>query len=295
MKKILLSLSILVSFSFSAEDICSGLYNAGNFKKSGDCYVKQIKKSNSVNNNFFAGTSLLNQGRAKEALPYLQKAEQLASLESDLRVIYSWLASVYSDLGDRELDFTYSMKYLNMSLKANNKKEIARAYNNLGQYYSDLNDYNKAIEYLNKSLEYSEEKEKSTMYNNIATIYMDLKDYDKADEFYNKSINLAVNNGDYLQLCYSKTNFGGSLYKQERYQEADKVLKEANTICHNAENISIEANSFIFLGLSSLKQNDLQSAKSYYFQAKLLANKSGDSNILINLADLEQRINSYNQ
>lgn len=295
MKKILLSLSILVSFSFSAEDICSGLYNAGNFKKSGDCYVKQIKKSNSVNNNFFVGASLLKQGRAKESLPYLQKAEQLASFESDLMGIYSWLSIVYSDLGDRELDFTYSMKYLNMSLKVNNKKDIARAYNNLGTYYYNLKDYNKAIEYLNKSLEYSEEKEKSSMYNNIAAIYVYLKDYDKADEFYNKSINLAVNNGDYLQLCYSKTNFGGYLYKQEKYQEADKVLKKASTICHNAENISNEANSFIFLGLSSLKQNDLQSAKSYYIQAKPLSNKSGDSLILGNLTFLEKQINSYNQ
>lgn len=295
MKKILLGLSILASLSFSAEDICYGLYKVENYEKSGDCYVKQIKKSNSLVNNYFAGDSLLIQGRVKEALPYLQKAEQLASGESDLVMIYNKLSIVYSALGNRDLELAYKMKFLNISLKTNNKEDIAKAYNNLGKYYNNMNDKNKALEYYNKSLEFSEEKEKATTYNNIATIYDYLVNYDKSKEFYNKSINVALNNGDYLQLCTTKTNFGASLYDQEKYQEADKTLKDASAICHNAGNISTEANSFIFLGLSSLKQQDLQSAKSYYNQVKPLANKSGNSAILDNLTDLEERINSYNK
>lgn len=295
MKKILIGLSIVASLSFSAEDICIGLFNADDFQKSGDCYVKQIKKSSSVNNNFFAGASLIQQGRVKEALPYLQKAEKLASNESDLSLIYNWLSTAYSDLGNRDLELAYKMKYLNMSLKSNNKNEISKAYNNLGAYYYNMSDYNEALEYYNKSLEFKENKEKSTTYSNIAECYKNLENYDKANEFYNKSINVALNNGNYLVLCTSKTNFGIFLYSQEKYQEADKVLNEANNICHNAGNISSEANSFIGLGLSSLKQQDLQSAKSYYNQAKTLANKSGDSLILDNLADLEQKINSYNK
>lgn len=295
MKKILLGLSILASVSFSAEDICSGLFSAGDYPKAGDCYVKQIKKNNSFDNNYFVGVSFLKQGRVKEALPYLQKSEQLASSEDDLVAIYSWLSVAYSYLGNRELELAYDMKVLNITLKTNNKKNISKAYNNLGLYYDNMNDNNKALEYYNKSLEFSEEKEKATAYNNIAIIYDNLNNYDKSNEFYNKSINVALNNGNYLQLCSTKTNFGGSLYDQEKYQEADKTLKEANTICHNAGDISKEANSLIYLGLSSLKQNNLQLAKSYYNQAKLLANKSGIRTILGNLAALEQKINSYNQ
>lgn len=295
MKKILLGLSILASLSFSAEDMCIGLFRAGDFQKAGDCYIKQIKKNNSFDNNYFVSVSLLKQGRVKEALPYLQKAEQLASIERDLALIYSWLSVSYSALGNRELELAYDMKVLNINLKNNNKKDISSAYNNLGQYYSNIEDYNKALEYFNKSLEFSEEKEKATTYNNMALIYNYLENYDKSNEFYNKSINLRLNSGDYLGLCNSKTNFGASLYNQKKYQEADKVLKEVNVICHNAGNISSEADSFIFLGASSLKQNDLASAKFYYNQAKPLANKSGNGVVLGKLADLEERINSYNQ
>lgn len=295
MKKVLLGLSILASLSFGAEDICSGLYNVGDYQKAGDCYAKQIKKNNSLVNNYFAGDSLLSQGRVKEALPYLQKAEQLASGEGDLVTIYNKLSIAYSNLGNSELELAYDMKYLNMSLKTNNKNDISNAYGNLGNYYSNMSDNNKALEYYNKSLEYIEEKEKATSYNNIATIYDYLVNYDKSKEFYNKSINVALNNGDYLQLCTTKTNFGASLYDQEKYQEADKTLKDASAICHNAGKISTEANSLIYLGYSSLKQNDLPSAKFYYNQAKPLANKSGKRGILSNLADLEQEINSYNK
>lgn len=295
MKKVLLGLSILASLSFSAEDICYGLYKVENYQKSGDCYIKQLKISNSFDNNFLAGASLSNQGRYKEALLYLQKAEQLGSSERDLGLTYSFLSVVYSSLGNDELDLAYTMKFLNNSLKRNHKKDISSAYNNLGGYYHSMKDYNKALEYYNKSLEFKEEKDNGLAYNNMALIYGELENYDKSNEFYNKSINARLNRGDYLGLCNSKTNFGTSLYKQERYQEADKVLKEANPICHNTGDISIEANSFIVLGLSSLKQQDLQLAKSYYNQAKPLANKSGESTILSNLADLEKRISSYNQ
>ena len=48
MKKTLLSLSILASLSFSAEDMCIGLYNAGDYQKAGDCYIKELKTNNSI-------------------------------------------------------------------------------------------------------------------------------------------------------------------------------------------------------------------------------------------------------
>ncbi len=293
MKKILLGLSILVSLSFSAEDMCIGLYNAGDYKKAGDCYIKQVKTNNSYDNNYFAGDSLLNQGRYKEALAYMQKLEQLSTNEYDLLVAYNKLSMIYSHIGDRELEFAYDMKFLNLSLKKGDKKIIGDAYSSLGVYYSNMNDFNKALEYYFKSLDYYPENSKYTIYDNIALLYEKLKDYNKAREFYYKSIESSIKVGDFLSLCSAKSNLGIFEYKLNNYLEADKVLKDANTICHNAGNISTEANSFIVLGLSSLERNDLQSAKSYYFQAKPLVNKSGSKTILENIKVLENKIASY--
>lgn len=295
MKKILLSITLMSSLVFSAQDECSGLYNAGDYKRSGDCYIKQIKKDNSLINNYYAGDSLRIQGRPKEALPYLQKAEQLALGENDLAFIYNKLSMVYSVLGNQELQLAYNMKYLNSALKRKNNSDIGAAYNNLGLYYSNLDDENKALEYYTKALEYKTENDKAITYNNIALSHRYLGNYDKAAEFYNKAIELNLKNGDYLSLCLAKSNFGAFKYLIENYQEADTILQDANTICHNAGDISTEANSIIYLGFSALKQNNIQLAKSYYNQAKPLSVKSGDTVISTNLKNLENKINSYNK
>lgn len=290
MKRVLLSVALLSTLAFSGEDICSGVYNAGDYQKASDCYINQVKTNNSAYNNYYAGNSLTQQGRYKEALPYMQKAEQLSSDEENLGSIYNNLSVIYSKLRNEELELTYKMKYLNISLKMGDKSKIGRAYNNLGSYYDNMNDNNKALEYYFKALDYYPENEKSTTYNNIAIVYENLYNYDKVNEFYNKSIDISEKTGDYLSLCSSKTNFGIFQYKQEKYLEADKMLSDANTICHNAGKISTEANSLIYLGKSALKQNNLQSAKSYYDRAKPLANKSGNSIILGNLKSLEDKL-----
>ena len=295
MKKILLGLSILASLSFSAEYICSGLYDAGNFQKSGDCYIKQTKKNNSLDNNFFAGDSLLQQGIVKEALPYFQKAEQLATREGELSVIYNRLSIVYGDLGNKELKLAYAMKYLNINIKRNNFKEISTAYNGLGVYYAELDNYDKALEYYLKSIDYKKSDEDFTStYGNIAYNYQITNNYNKADEYYNKAIDSSIKSGNYSGLCTIKTNLGSfNLFKMKNYAEADRILNEANSICQNAGEISGQANSIIHLGFSSLEQNNIESAKSYYNQAKPLALKSGDKVIIVNLETLENDIASY--
>lgn len=295
MKKILLGLSILVSFSFSVEDICSGLYDSGNFQKSGNCYIKQLKKNNSLENNYFAADSLLRQGIIKEALPYFQKAEQLATREGELSVIYNRLSIVYSNLGNKELELAYAMKYLNINIKRNNLKEVSTAYNGLGVYYANLNNYDKALEYYLKSIDYKNKDEDFTLtYSNIAYNYQVTNNYNKADEYYNKAIESSIKSGNYSGLCTIKTNLGSfKLFKMKNYAEADKILNEATSICQNAGKISGQANSIIHLGISSIEQNNIESAKSYYNQAKPLALKSGDKTILENLESLENDIISY--
>lgn len=293
MKKVLLGVALLSTFAFSAQDICSDVFRAGDFQKASDCYTNQVKINNSADNNFFAGSSLLQQGRVKEALPYMQKAEQLETKEADLGFIYNRLSMIYSDLGNSELELAYNMKFLNISLKSGNKKNIGIAYGNLGHYYANLKDYNKSLEYRFKSLDYITENEISITYSNIAEVYNDLNNYNKASEFYNKAIELNLKSGDYLSLCNVKANYGSSQYNQKKYSEADKTLSEANKICHNAGDIANEANSLIFLGKSAIKQKNLQLAKSYYDRAKPLVNKSGHVTLLNSLKYLENKIDTY--
>lgn len=278
---------LLSSLAFSA-DVCGGLYDAGDYQKSGDCYIGQLKKNKTLVNYYYAGDSFRMQGKNKEALTYLKEADKLASAESDLGLIYNQLSMVYGNLGDRKSELAYDMKYLNIVLKGNDKNSITSAYGNLGTYYSGLGDYNKALEFYNKALEYNVMN--ATRYANMANAYQNLNNFETAEELYKKAITIDLNKGDYLRLCAHKSNFGIFYYKQYKYNEAISMLEESKDICHKSGDIASEANSLIVLGLSLLKQGNLTSAKSYYTQAKPLAIQSADSITLLNLNDLKNQI-----
>lgn len=290
MNKTLLSLSLLASFSFAA-DSCSGLYNAGEFKKSSDCYINQLKSNDSMANNYFAGDSLFQQGKYKEALPYLKKSEDTATSDKDLNFIYNTLSLCYSYLGDRELELSYDMKVLNLSLKSDNKANIGAAYSNLGMYYQNLNNTDKSQEFYLKSLDYLPELAKGNTYNNLGLLYSDLSQIDKAESYFKKAIDIDIKAGNAADLCNAKTNFGTLLLESDKLSEAKKTLLEANSICHKANYLSIEANSFVFLGFSAIKEKNLSLAKSYYDKAFPLANKSGDATVLDNLNLLLELLN----
>lgn len=287
MKKILSILFLLSSFAFA--DDCLGLYIAGDYEKSGSCFIDLLKNDKSSFNYIEAGVSLSKQGRYKEALQYLKKAEQLSKSERDLMICYSHLSTLYSYLGDKNNELFYDMKFLNLALKIENKSAIGSAYNNLGSYYQNIDD-NKALEYFSKALEYKEEKERAMTYQNMAISYDNLNDKAKAEEFYKKVIDISINTGDYWDLCVVKTGLGVFYRNENRIDEAISTLNDSKNICHKAGYISREANALITIGVIYAKKGDKISAKEYYTEAKPLAEKSGDKVVLNNLEYLNSKL-----
>lgn len=293
MIKKFLSLSLLASFSLASSDLCMSIYKTGDFKKASDCFIKQTKQNNSASNNFFTGDSLLEQGRFIEAQPYLEKAEELEQKEDKLSDIYNRLSLVYSSLGNRDLEYKYDMKYLNTNLKLNNLDEVSVAYSNLGLFYSKQGNKQEALNNYFKSLDLKGEKENGTTLSNIATVYTSLEQFDNAIDFYNKAIDRYSYFQDNKGICLAKTNLGSLYYTISFLQQANDSLFAANSICHEINFIPNEANSFILLGLTALKQHKVDAAKVFYKQAEPLAKKSGDNTILNNLKVLENSLNSF--
>lgn len=287
MKKILLSLSLLSSLAFSADE-CIGFLTAGNPQKATVCYSKQIKKDNSFNNNYLLAVSYLKQSRFKEALPYLVKAEELAKNTSDIVFVYNRLSVVYSALGNNDLELIYAMKVLDYYLKVDNRKEIATAYVNLASYYDNKGNNDKALEFLNKSLEY--DNTDPITYNNFANIYNNLEQYDKAKEYLIIAISKAETKGDISLLCSLKSNLGVLNYFSSNYVDAQKILLESNSICIKLNVLDSIANSYIYLGFISLKLNDIESAKNYYKKAEPLVNQIGEKGIYADLVDLKSEL-----
>jgi tetratricopeptide (TPR) repeat protein len=66
----------LITTTAIAEENCLVFYEAQNYEKSAQCFVKKLKKDRSFDNLISAGISYCELDRYKEALLYLKEAEK---------------------------------------------------------------------------------------------------------------------------------------------------------------------------------------------------------------------------
>lgn len=95
---------------------------------------------------------------------------------------------------------------------------------NLGNVYSDINEYNKAIECYDKALDLNPIKGKATIFFNKGNSYLDLEMYNDAEKCYKESLKINPKNVDTL------FNLAVLYTREKKFDEAIKCYKEANTI-----------------------------------------------------------------
>ncbi|GEM_PF-3472240 len=286
MKNLTLSLLCagLITTTAIAEDICNGAFQAQNYQQSAACYVEQLKNEQTFHNLEMAGISYVNQGRYKEALPYLKEAEKKAITSSDYAMIYSWLSTTYGQIGNTIQELAYDMKVLDLSLKSEDRENIGAAYNNLGKYYDGQKQHKKALEYYEKALENKEESERAQTYGNMAVAYDNLNDPKHAEEMYLKAIEIDQQTGEYKSLGYQKSNLGIFYFTHNRYDEALTTLQESQNISHNAGDIATESFALSYLATIDYQNGQINQAKTKATDALHLAKQSGES-VIINKAN----------
>jgi tetratricopeptide (TPR) repeat protein len=270
----------LITTTAIAEENCLVFYEAQNYQKSAQCYIQNLKKDRSFGNLSSAGISYCEQGRYKEALPYLKEAEKKAHTSSDYEIIYSWLSAAYSSIGDSIQTLEYDMKCLNLSLKSEDRENIGRAYSNLGIYFHGQKQYEKSLEYYEKALGYKEESEKSATYGNMALVYGDLNDFQKEEEIYQKSIAIDQQIGEYRPLGTHKINLGIFYLNQNPYDEALITLKESQNISHKAGDIATESYALSYLASIDYRNGQIDQAQIKVTEALRLAKQSGHSIVI---------------
>lgn len=272
----------LITTTVIAEDKCTIAYQVQNYQESAACFVAQLKKERTHHNLKGAGFSYTNMGRAKEALPYLKEAENKAQTLTDKKAVYSFLGIAYHYTGDYAQALSYGMKFLDVSLKLGDREEIGKAYTNLGEYYRQQKQPQKALEYYEKALEYQDEAKSSATYGNMAIVYHDLKDFEQAEKMHKKSIDIDQKTGDYNSLGQHKKALGGFYFAQNRYLEARVILDEALVISHNTGQLSSEAHAFTLLSIIDYREGSIVRAKEKAAEGLRLAKQSGNAIVLNN-------------
>lgn len=104
-----------------------------------------------------------------------------------------------------------------LKIKCNDKSEIIKKYDILGNSYFDMGSYDNALKYFHKLLKNKKTKnneiELISIYNKLGRIYSKLKRYDEALKFFDKVLNLMPNNIYYIN-CKCNT-----LIKLGKYEE----------------------------------------------------------------------------
>ncbi len=189
------------------------------------------------------GQTYYEQGKYEPAIPYFRQeldiATKTGALDMQGRALNSIGASL-QNLGRYDSAFVYLLEAAKIKEQIGNRKDIAAAYANIGNVFSDMNAPDKAIEWLEKALAIrlslpDGERGAIVTYNNISIAYNTKGDYDKAIEYAQRGFDLAMETGNKFHagvlagslshLWLEKNNPDKAI---ESSEQAVGLLKEVN-------------------------------------------------------------------
>ena len=160
-----------------------------------------------------------------------------------------------------------------------------------GRYKSAISLYNKAEAQL---AHVHDENEKAEFYHHVGMSYYRIDQYTHATSYLEKAIHIFEGNPAYEErLINSKMGLGGIATDLHQYENGEKYYLEA---VNHASNYPVtKALAFRALGLSKMKQQDFEKAKSYFIKALAIPehqnsifgmkSKANLANILYRLCD----------
>ncbi|WP_045113553.1 CHAT domain-containing protein [Microscilla marina] len=183
-----------------------------------------------------------------------------------------WLLSIYS-----QRVLLKAESALKLFQKHKDSVNVAKAYDILGDYYSDSGiDIDKALFYYQKSIAiyqkngYKMSVNVAWLWNNMGYIYVDQKKYKKAVTCFEKShqmLQKLLPAGD-ARLGYYFSNMSLCFTKQKKYDLAIKYLQQAGK--YNKGN---REGYYIKIGRVYFFQNKLLLSEQYYLKALAVAKK----------------------
>lgn len=174
-----------------------------------------------------------------QALPLMQEVVSISKELNNMRGIeigYIYLQLYYSDRGDFAMANLYAdtaVRYLERDTNHFARVNLGYLLNNLGGDNLKLGDYQKAIDNYTKAAEILERDQAAALpsvYEGKAAVYQELQQIDKAIEYHAKAIKAAEKLGDKVSLARRYMNYAELLAKQERYAEAQSVLKTSQPL-----------------------------------------------------------------
>jgi two-component system sensor histidine kinase UhpB len=190
-------------------------------------------KKAAINYASSAGLFYKNQGRLKEALPYLVEALRLVE-NGDKTTRAGQMLNVgntYYNLGELKKAADYHLKALTLFEEVKNKRGQSFCLNSLGNDYLDLKQYDAAEKYFFQSEKLKEElgdkRGVITTWMSLGVVYQQTNREDLAMIYFNKALNRARELKLSLEESRLLFNIGSLLKQTKKNEEASKNFAAA--------------------------------------------------------------------
>ncbi len=170
-------------------------------------------------------------------------------------------------------------------------------------YFYDKSDYKKSLEIYKKRLELykylNNKKELSKVYNEIGNIYKFKSDYEKALNYYQKALDLKKATGNRVGEAYTHIGIANVFINWGKYKDGLKHYEICNKICEQEHDTIGIAAAVTGLGNIYYQTNNIAKALKYHKKAYKLYyainNKEGIALSLLNIGEIYKETKEYDK
>lgn len=246
---------------------------------------KQDFAINNIKSNVKKGVMVSQEGDLPATINYLEKALVLAPfvpMKVDLgenfqeKTVVKALATAAFKLGDYGKSIHYQKKVLPFAEKEEDPEELADAHYFLGLLYSLDEKFPEAVEHLTTALKIFEENEildrLAQSYSQLGIVEENAAEYDSALKAFGASQRISEEIGEDLNRGREFRRIG-KIYslRLNRFQEAREYFNKAYDLFVDLEQVELQVELLLDLGLVAEKEGNFEKALNYFSQAQVLA------------------------
>jgi len=244
---------------------------------------------------------------ACDFVQYLSNTPECDTVKANVFSVHGLILSMQCQYKSSIL---YHEKAAKIYTASYNLEGAALSYNNLGNVYQQLGQYNDAKEYLEKALFICEESfgeehaNTASIYHSLGNGYLELGQYNKAKEYFVRSliIILYIFGQEHADVACSYNNLGNVYQLLGQYNDAKKYLEKALIICIKifGEEHADVALSYGNLGKVYQRLGQHNEAKEYHEKSLIIRkNIFGEEHANVassynNLGNVYEQLGQYN-
>jgi tetratricopeptide (TPR) repeat protein len=234
-----------------------------------------------------ASNTVLSQS-PEESASYAERAlilaKKISCVECEIKALMQ-IASIERINENQSLSIELLEKALLKASKLQGKsryKNEATIHGELGLVYRTFGKYSTSIDQLEKgisiSIKYGLTAQKAKLYNSIGGVYFETDEKEKGLDYCLRSLKIYKTElpGNVSDICLLSANIGNLLISNQKYTEAEKILREAEELSLGIGNPYISSLIKSGLGICYINKAEFETALKYLKEALVYSKKSGN-------------------